>query len=159
MNNLSDIIKLAEEHCQHKGIRLTKKRKLILLALLQTKKAISAYELVDYCKAYLNEVISVMSVYRILDFLQDQGMAHRLSLANKYIACSHINCETQHGLSQFLICDQCQHVEEVNIEQSTLNNLNIAIKKNGFHLTSPQLEINGICDNCFSNNTTLSNNG
>ena len=158
MNDLAHTIKLTEKHCQNKGIRLTKKRRLILLALFQTKRAISAYELVDYCKEHLNEVIPVMSVYRILDFLQAQGLAHRLGLANKYIACSHINCETQHGLSQFLICDRCQRVEEINIEPSTLNNLNGVIEENGFRLTSPQLEINGICDNCFSA-VTLPNNG
>lgn len=158
MNELSSTIDLAEQHCQEKGKRLTKKRKLILLALLEAKKALSAYDLVEYCKQHLNEIIPVMSVYRILNFLQEHGLAHRLDLANKYIACSHIACEHQHRLSQFLICDQCQYVEEISVDSSALKNLNTAIEKNGFHISNPQLEINGICDNCFSHATTSNNN-
>ena len=50
MNQLNKNIELAEKHCQEKGERLTQKRKLVLLALLDSQKAISAYELVEYCK-------------------------------------------------------------------------------------------------------------
>jgi Fur family zinc uptake transcriptional regulator len=48
MNQLNKNIELAEKHCQEKGERLTQKRKLVLLALLDSKKAMSAYELVKY---------------------------------------------------------------------------------------------------------------
>ena len=150
MNAFNKTIELAEKECQEKGERLTKKRKTILLALLQSQKAISAYELVDYCKKHFSETIPVMSIYRILDFLQSQGLAHRLDLANKYVACSHIACGHKHKLSQFLICDQCQRVEEIDIDQSTLQKLQSGINKTGFHLINPQLEINGICNKCFS---------
>lgn len=158
MNQLSHAIDLAEKHCQEKGKRLTKKRKIILLALLEVKKAISAYELVEYCKQNFNEIIPVMSVYRILDFLKDQGLAHRLGLANKYVACSHIVCRHKYEISQFLICDQCQCVEEISIEPSALKSLSAAVKDNGFHLANPQLEINGICSHCFSDSEASDNN-
>jgi len=150
MNQLNKNIELAEQHCQEKGERLTKKRKLILLVLLESKKAISAYEIVKYCKQQFNETISAMSVYRILGFLQEQGLAHKLGLANKFVACSHVVCKYKHQISQFLICDQCQRVEEINIDQLVLEDLHKVIKKTGFHLSSPQLEINGICNTCFS---------
>ncbi|MGH1486565.1 MAG: Fur family transcriptional regulator [Cellvibrionaceae bacterium] len=149
MKTSSKIISLAEKECQEKGEKLTKKRKTILLALLESKKAISAYELADYCKQHFNEIIPVMSIYRILDFLQTQGLAHRLDLANKYVACSHIACGHKHKLSQFLICDQCQCVEEINIDSSALKNLQALIDKTGFHLNKPQLELNGTCKQCF----------
>lgn len=150
MNQLNKNIELAEKHCQEKGERLTQKRKLVLLALLDSKKAISAYELVEYCKQQFNETVSAMSVYRILGFLQEQGLAHKLGLANKFVACSHVVCRYKHQISQFLICDQCQSVEEINIDPLALVVLKTAIKDTGFHLESPQLEINGICDSCFS---------
>jgi Fur family zinc uptake transcriptional regulator len=150
MNQLNKNIELAEKHCQEKGERLTQKRKLVLLALLDSKKAISAYELVEYCKQQFNETVSAMSVYRILDFLQGLGLAHKLGLANKFVACSHVVCRYKHQMSQFLICDQCQGVEEINIDPLALEGLKTVIKKTGFHLSSPQLEINGICSKCFS---------
>lgn len=150
MNQLNKNIELAEKHCKEKGERLTQKRRLVLLALLDSKKAISAYELVEYCKQHYNETISAMSVYRILDFLQEQGLAHKLGLANKFVACSHVVCQYKHQISQFLICDQCQGVEEINIDPLALKDLQTLIKKTGFHLSSPQLEINGVCEKCFS---------
>ncbi len=153
MSQFNKNIEIAEKHCQEKGKRLTKKRKMILRALLQSQKALSAYELVDYCKKYFSEIIPAMSVYRILDFLQDQGLAHRLESANKYVACSHIVCKQRHQYSQFLICDQCQRVEEINIDLLALGNLQTIINNTGFHLNSPQLEINGICNECFSDQT------
>lgn len=150
MSLLSADIALAEKHCQQQGQRLTKKRKVVLLALLQSRKAISAYELVEYCKIHFNETITAMSVYRILDFLQMMKLAHKLNLANKYIACSHIVCEHSPEILQFLICEQCQHVEEISIDASTLKGIQAVINKTGFHLNTPQLEINGICNNCSS---------
>ena len=150
MNQLTQNIELAERSCQESGKRLTKNRKTILIALLQIDKAVSAYDLVEYCKQEFNENIPVMSIYRILDFLKQQGLVHRLDLANKYVACSHISSPHKHKYSQFLICDQCQHVEEVDIDQSTLQSLQLGIKNLGFHVTEPQLELNGVCDKCFT---------
>ena len=149
MKTFSTIIDFAEKQCQKKDKNLTKKRKTILLALLESKKAISAYELADYCKNHFNEVIPVMSIYRILDFLQAQELAHRLDLANKYVACAHIACDHQHHQpSQFLICNQCQRVEEIKIDSSVLNRLQSLIHKAGFHLNNPQLEFKGTCKEC-----------
>lgn len=150
-------IELAEQKCKDNGVRLTQKRKLILLALIEAKKALSAYDLVEYCKTHFKEIIPVMSVYRILDFLEEQGLAHRLNLANKYITCSHMTCSHEHGLSQFLICDECLRVEEISINTSALNQLQTSIKENGFRLNKPQLEINGICNQCFESPTTKKN--
>ena len=91
-----------------------------------------------------------MSVYRMLDFLRVQGFVHRLESANKYVACTQINCKQTNKLSQFLICEQCQWVEEVSIPATTVEKLESAINKTGFHINNPQLEINGICSHCFS---------
>ncbi|MEO0443473.1 MAG: transcriptional repressor [Pseudomonadota bacterium] len=150
MNPLNNAIDHAEKHCRENGKRLTKKRKIVLRALLQTKKAISAYELVDYCEKQLNEVIPAMSVYRILDFLQGQGLAHKLGLSNKYVVCSDIICDNKNEYLQLLICDSCQRVEEVNIDAQALKTLQTSIEKTGFHPRKPQIEINGICSRCLS---------
>ena len=45
MNNVDRIIGHAEQHCKAHGARLTAKRKQVLTGLIQSDKALSAYEL------------------------------------------------------------------------------------------------------------------
>lgn len=151
MNQIESILDHAENSCKAHGARLTKKRKQVLSGLLQAEKAMSAYELVDYCKEEYGENMPAMSVYRILDFLQEEHLVHKLNLANKYIACAHITCSHDHGTQQFLICSQCERVEEISVGKSTINTLQRSIEDAGFQLERPQLEINCICNNCSAN--------
>ena len=151
MSQINKNIKIAEQYCKEKGERLTKKRKLVLRTLLTSNKALSAYEIIHLCKKEFNEVLPAMSVYRMLDFLQGQGLVHRLGLANKYVACSQGVCDDNNDFVQFLICDQCQHVEEVHVDSSLLKKLHEAISNTGFKLRSPQIEFNGTCRHCTTN--------
>lgn len=148
MQNIQHIIDHAEEQCKSQGSRLTSKRKHVLSSLLNAKKALSAYELVEACKEDHGESIPAMSVYRMLDFLMSENLVHKLELANKYIACAHISCDHSHGSPQFLICRTCNKVEEVSIDKSTINSLQKNAKSAGFKLLTPQLELSCICDNC-----------
>ena len=149
MVNVDSVLKEAEQLCKQRGVRLTDKRKQVLSGLVRSGTALSAYELVDYCREEYGNSIPPMSVYRILDFLQGQRLVHKLNLANKYVACAHITCAHDHGVPQFLICGGCQRVEEINVAQSTINALNRNVEEAGFHLVSPQLEMNCLCHNCF----------
>jgi len=146
MNQVQKAIEHVEQKCRSKGIRLTKKRKLILSSLLTSEKAMSAYELIDYCKQEYDEVLPAMSVYRILEFLQQEQLVHRLNLVNKYVACCHIDCDHSHDIAQFLICGKCQKVKEISLEKATEEKLKLDVEKAGFQMESPQLEINGVCD-------------
>jgi Fur family zinc uptake transcriptional regulator len=89
-----------------------------------------------------------MSVYRILDFLQNQQLVHKLDLVNKYVACTHIDCRHEHAASQFLICKKCQRVIEVDISESVIHTLMQEVHDAEFELDNPQLEINGLCNKC-----------
>jgi Fur family zinc uptake transcriptional regulator len=148
MTKVQTILNHAEQSCTANGTKLTAKRKRVLSGLLQSDRAMSAYDLVDYCKEAYGESPPPMSVYRILSFLQDEHLVHKLNLANKYIACSHITCEHAHGVPQFLICGDCQRVEEITVGKSTINTLKRKVEEAGFHLASPQLEINCRCNQC-----------
>lgn len=150
MNRVQEIINHAEQNCKAHGSRLTSKRKQVLSGLLQSEKALSAYELIDFCKAEFGESIPAMSVYRILDFLQDEHLVHKLNLANKYVACAHITCNHTHAVPQFLICGQCQTVKEISISKSTIAELKKNVEQAGFYLVSPQLEMNCICEVCMA---------
>lgn len=148
MSHIDNIIQHAEQHCKDHGARLTAKRKQILAQLIQSNKALSAYELMDRYKDQYHENIPAMSVYRILEFLEGEHLVHKLNLANKYVACAHISCDHSHGVQQFLICGNCSKVKEVNISQSTISELNETVKDAGYQLVSPQIEINCLCKDC-----------
>ena len=120
----------------------------MLNGLLISERALSAYELVDACNRQNEKKISAMSIYRILQFLEDQHLVHKLNLANKFVACSHITCDHGHDNSQFLICRACSKVKEINVSSSVMSDLQLSIEKVDFTLASPQLEINCLCGAC-----------
>jgi len=146
---IGTILNRAEERCGRRGVRLTPKRKLVLSCLAQSQKALSAYELIDICKAETGNRLPPMSMYRILDFLRNEHLVHKLDLSSKYIACEHIACDHDHSTaSQFLICTECQSVKEIMIAETTMAELRGTVEDAGFHLAIPKLEINCICDQC-----------
>lgn len=137
-----------EEYCETNGIRLTERRKQVLRELLQSEKALSAYELIDDCNKTSEKNISAMSIYRILDYLESQRLIHKLNSTNKYVACSHIACEHGHDTSQFLICGGCSKVKEVNVSASTISALEASVEEAGYSLISPHLEVRCLCGSC-----------
>ncbi|MBU2884357.1 transcriptional repressor [Gilvimarinus agarilyticus] len=152
MNRTESIIQQAELHCQSRGSRLTAKRKQVLSGLIESGKAMSAYELIDFCKQHYGDSFSAMSIYRILEFLEEEHLAHRLNIANKYVACAHINCEHEHDTPQFLICRKCHKVREIRIKADTITNLKTNVADAGFTLSTPQLEMNCLCNDCKPHN-------
>ncbi len=167
-------IQLAEQFCSENGIRLTTKRKQVLNGLLIADRALSAYELIEVCREHFDAVIPAMSVYRILDFLKEQHLVHKIEVSNKFIACSQLclpsNCQTttenltdkegdklsnpaphkhQHDLTQFLICDQCHRVEEIDIKPTVAKQLRQSINSCGFVTTNNQLEVRCLCTDCY----------
>ena len=145
----SKALEQAEALCNTRGTRLTEKRRQVLMSLLDSQKALSAYELTDYCRDRFGYQLPAMSVYRILEFLEGETLVHRLDLAKKYVACSHILCDHQHELPQFLICKQCYHVQEISIQKSLMNSLNQTVLNADFRLASQQLEFDCVCSDCF----------
>ncbi len=145
---LSRIIDEAKDVCARSGARLTEKRKRILELLLISNTPLSAYEITDTYNQSSEESMPPMSVYRILEFLEAEGLAHKLSSTNKYVACSHIRCGHRHEISQFLICGECQSAKEITISKSTIDELGNLVGKAGYTLTHSQLELQCLCNDC-----------
>ena len=148
MTEIAHILDHAEASCRASGARLTEKRKRILAGLLKSQKAQSAYELIDYMQREFGESLPPTTVYRILDFLSGENLVHKLHLANKYVACSHISCDHAHEVPQFLICDECGSVKEIGIKKSLINTLKKHVEEASFILKSPQLELHCLCQDC-----------
>lgn len=146
---IDSCIRHAEQTCHNSGGRFTGKRKNVLLTLLYADaRPLSAYEVAEQYQQHFASSIPVMSVYRMLDFLIEQGLVHRLESSNKYLACEHMACDHRHEFPQFLICDNCQHVDEVGIKKETMQSLDSSVQQSGFKLKSPQLELHGLCRDC-----------
>ena len=144
-----DVISSAEQKCADNGVKLTKRRKQVLTAFVECNAAVSAYELTELCNQQGHTAMPAMSVYRILDFLEGQSLVHRLSTTNKYIACSHISCQHSHfRRPQFLICNDCTRVQEVDVTSETLSAIERVAADVGFNLSDKQLEVSGTCSDC-----------
>ena len=148
MTRVKKILDHAEAKCRASGIRLTEKRKRILTGLLRSQKALSAYDLIAYMQKEFDESLAPTTVYRILDVLTEENLVHKLHLANKYVACSHISCDHAHEVPQFLICDKCADVKEIGIKKMLINALKRNVEEAGYILKSPQLELHCLCQNC-----------
>jgi len=114
MSSVHDMVEIAERECNAHGVAITKKRVKVLSVLMSAKKAISAYELAESYEQLFDEPVPVITVYRVLDFLQNGHLVHKLETANKFIACSHLDEKCDHPASQFLICKNCLTVNLTN---------------------------------------------
>ncbi|WP_031432340.1 Fur family transcriptional regulator [Methylomarinum vadi] len=148
MSQVELALQKAQSECSRSGLRLTDKRSNVLRILLQADEPLSAYDIAEHYRCDIGKPLSAMSAYRMLDFLLQAGLAHKLETTNQYVACSHITCEHEHQVPQFLICDRCHAVKEVGIRKQLLNELKASIENTGFVLSSQQLELHGICEHC-----------
>lgn len=98
---------------------------------------------------YVGQNIHALSVYRILEFLESEHLAHKLKVLNKYVACSHIPCDHEHCIPQFLICSKREKISEQIIDPAMITDLQSNARQEGFTVITPQLEINCVCDDCI----------
>ncbi|WP_299595254.1 Fur family transcriptional regulator [uncultured Microbulbifer sp.] len=145
---IEQILNRADERCRAKGTRFTEKRQSILRALLKSPVPLSAYEIADAYRDTTGETIQAMSVYRMLDFLAENSLVHKLASANKFVACAHIACHHEHETPQFLICERCGAVKEVGIKGNVIKALQQGAANAGWQMLSPALELPCLCDRC-----------
>lgn len=145
---LSNVVQTAKALCSASGVRFTEKRQKVLEVLVDSPTPLSAYELVEQYQQKHGEEIQVMTVYRILEFLNEEHFVHRLNQNNKYVACTRVRCCQEHGISQFMICTLCDKVKEVSLPAGVLEALTKGVNETGFTLEAPHLEVACICDEC-----------
>lgn len=143
--NPNDALAEAERITLEKGVRLTPLRKRVLELLLKSNAPSKAYDLLQH----LNEGAAPAkppTVYRALDFLLEQGLAHKIESLNAYVACGH----QSHGhTAAFLICEKCENAQEMHTEL-TMTALKEETKTLSFEFSSAVIEVRGLCANCQS---------
>ena len=148
MSKESVTVAAAKKEFLAHGVPITSKRVNLFSILLASQKALSAYELADLYLEVFAAPIPAITVYRVLEFLQDKDLVHKLDTANKFVACSQFDCKHTHPPSQFLICNQCLKVKELGMSGAKFEELKQTIEDAGFHLDTQQLEMNCICTDC-----------
>jgi Fur family zinc uptake transcriptional regulator len=142
---LARVLDRAEVLCRERGVRLTDQRKTVLRLLCLSEKPLSAYELLELMRDSVKNP-TPPTVYRALDFLLEQGLVHKLESLHAFVGCTHP--DHPHA-SQFLICDDCGEVAEVE-DPSVVNSLNAAGKAIGFRTKRPVVEVLGTCSQCVA---------
>ncbi len=99
----------AEDVLAQRGARMTELRRNVLRALMEEERPVGAYQLFDRLKAR-DAASAPPAVYRALDFLVGEGVAHKLQSVNAYVGCA---CFEHAHDAHFLICGECCAAEEV----------------------------------------------
>jgi len=133
----------AEEICRQKGERLTELRSQVLSLVWSDHKPIKAYDLLTELAA-MRAGVAPTTVYRALDFLQAQGLVHKIESLNAYFGC--VRPEREHD-GQFLICDSCERVMEVE-DKSVSNRLRRSARDVEFQVSKETVELTGTCRRC-----------
>lgn len=136
-------VEKARNFCEGKGARFTHLREKVYALLLAKQGAVGAYELLDTLK--LTETnAKPATIYRTLDFLLEFGLIHRLESTNAFVACHHFGCN--HPV-QFLICDQCGEVKEIQ-SAGLKETLDKQAESFGFSVIKQTIEAHGTCAAC-----------
>ncbi len=135
----------AEAACRSRGARLTPMRREVLETLYATHRPLGAYEIAEVLARKDNRRLAPITLYRALDFLLEQGLAHRLTSRNAFIACPH-----GHGagdLVAFLICETCGGVDEMS-SSGIAGAISALLTDERFEPRLQVLEISGRCAHC-----------
>ncbi len=129
--------------CRERGASLTPIRRRALALLRAHPGGLKAYELLALMQAEQPNA-SPPTVYRALDFLIEQGLAHKIGRMNLFVACAQA---AHRQPSLFLICPSCNRVTELQ-QAGALEALAQALAAEGHELDQPEVEISAICPAC-----------
>lgn len=127
------------------SIRMTPLRTEILALIAQAKHPITAYELLRQLRTSRANS-EPPTVYRVLDYLQDNRLIHKIANNNTYVACDKPH---KPHLGQIFLCKKCGHSFETH-DTNVINIIEEYAKKNHFHLSQDLIEITGLCHNCLN---------
>lgn len=144
---INEAINAAEATCKQRGGRLTAIRRRVLELVWASHEPVKAYDLLDTLR---NERSSAAppTVYRALDFLQEEGLVHKIESLNAYVGCG----KPGHmGSGQFLICSDCGEVAEL-ADTELVKLIRNKAEQIGFAIEEQVVEIKGHCAQCLPTN-------
>lgn len=140
----ASLLAQAEAECEAKGAKLTALRREVLGLILEAKGPTGAYELLDMLRLRRGTA-APPTVYRALDFLQEQGLVHRIQSLSAFVGC--VEAHGHDHAAQFLICRVCGQVTEID-DHALAHALADAAGRVGFAVTAATIEASGVCAGC-----------
>ncbi len=147
----------AKQYCKEHGFRFTRLRQQVYKLVLEADKPIGAYDLLAIMQQKklatnktnnkLNskkKTIAPPTVYRSLDFLLKVGFIHQLASINAFVPCCH---PREKHIAAFLICSNCQTVQECN-NTAVRQLMDNTQKELGFIVETSTIEMTGLCQKC-----------
>jgi Fur family transcriptional regulator, zinc uptake regulator len=129
--------------CAARRLRLTPARAFVLETLLESHRAMTAYELLEkLAAAGLGSQPPV--AYRALDFLVANGFAHRIERLGAFAACT---CGGADHNAAFLVCRGCRRVAETALKRPA-RGLVAEAAAAGFAIEQTVIEAEGLCARC-----------
>jgi Fur family zinc uptake transcriptional regulator len=136
--------------CAARGARLTELRRDVLGLILESESPTGAYDLLDRLRARRGGG-APPTVYRALDFLQEQGLVHRLERLSAFVGCVDMHADAashpHQGAAQFLICRRCGRATEID-DPALAEALAAAARRVGFTVAGATIEAEGVCASC-----------
>jgi len=137
--------------CERRGTRLTELRRLVLGLILDSQAPTGAYDLLERLRIHRG-ASAPPTVYRALDFLQEQGFVHRIERLSAFVGCIEAGTHggdghDHHHAAQFLICRSCGQATELD-DHALAHALVHAAEAVGFKVTSATIEAEGTCAKC-----------
>ncbi len=129
--------------CASRQARLTPIRERVLELIWQSHKPLGAYDLLAVL-AEDGHNAAPPTVYRALDFLQQNGLVHRIASLNAFTGCTHAG---ENHTCLFLICRSCRNVLELTAPSVT-QALNKVSAAEAFTPEETTIEVAGLCPAC-----------
>jgi Fur family zinc uptake transcriptional regulator len=124
-------------------LRLTPVRRRVLEILLESHRALGAYDILDRLAAEGTRPQPPVA-YRALAFLQEHGLVHKIERLNAYVACMH---PLDAHVPAFMVCRGCRKVAETAGPPSA-EALDGAAQAAGFRVEHMVMEAEGLCPAC-----------
>ncbi|MFP4441207.1 MAG: Fur family transcriptional regulator [Chloroflexaceae bacterium] len=136
-------------HCQtsietlrRRGYRITPQRALIIEAIAHNCQHMTAEEIFARVQQRTPGV-NIATIYRTLDFLVKEGLAHRADLGGGQV----IYATIQHGPHIHLVCRQCGTVIEADAR--LIAALRVQLQQQyGFAADLQHFALSGLCRDC-----------
>jgi Fur family zinc uptake transcriptional regulator len=136
--------KQVEGVCVAKGLQLTPLRRRVLSILSENREPLGAYAIIDKLSKLEGKQIAPPTVYRTLEFFEENGFLHKIESRNVFAPCEHPG-HAHAGV--LLLCDKCGRSQELE-DAPLAEALAKTAAQAEFHLGHQMLELHGHCRSC-----------
>lgn len=127
------------------GARVTSPRVRVLRLLRTVPAPVSHRDIEEILGREALPGIDRVTLYRVLDWLCDHGLAHKAADAHGIFRFSALSVNSEHGKHVHFRCTECGGVRCLDMKLPKP-----PLLPKGFRLTSVELDIRGQCSGCAS---------